>query len=52
MKMTPIHMDPFSLVGRDVLHRFVDESTSSSGSEQWYEGFILSYYKTTRDRLC
>ena len=47
---TPLNMDPFSLVGRHVYHRFIDESTSTStsGSEQWYEGFILGYNATTR----
>ncbi len=55
MKRKLIHLytsDPFSLVGRHVYHRFIDESTSSSGSdidlEQWYEGFFLGYNATTR----
>ena len=43
---TPLHMDPLSLVGRHIYHRFIDES--NSGSEDWYEGFILSYNATTR----
>ena len=40
------HTDPFSLVGRRVYHRFIDESNSDS--EDWYEGFILGYNATTK----
>ena len=40
------HTDPFSLVGRRVYHRFIDESNSDS--EDWYERFILGYNATTK----
>ena len=43
---TPLQMDPLSLVGRYVYHRFID--TSNSDEEHWYEGFILGYNATTR----
>ena len=37
-------VDPFSLVGRHVYHRFTDESSN----EKWYEGYILGYNASTR----
>ena len=37
-------LDPLSLVGRRVLHKFIDEQSQ----EKWYEGFILGYNPTTK----
>jgi len=36
--------DPLSLVGRHILHLFIDQD---SGCEHWYEGYILSYSPQT-----
>ena len=36
--------DPFSLVGRHVYHRFINDSNTDT----WYEGFILGYDAATR----
>jgi len=33
--------DPLSLVGKHILHLFIDKD---SGCEHWYEGYILSYH--------
>lgn len=35
--------DPFSLVGKEVNHRFIVES-----EEQWFHGFVLSYNTNTK----
>ena len=32
--------DPLSLVGRHIIHLFVDKN---SGKDHWYEGYILNY---------
>ena len=39
--LVPVHntLDPWSLVGRHVYHRFID----SESSEKWYEGYVLAY---------
>ena len=37
--------DPLWLVGRPILHKFIDEH---SREEEWYEGYILSYNAATK----
>ena len=41
---TPMSTDPFSLVGKEIHHRFIVES----GEEQWFCGFVLSYNTNTK----
>ena len=36
--------DPFSLIGKSVLHRF----TLDSGEDQWFKGIVLSYDSNTK----
>lgn len=36
--------DPFSLVGKEINHRFIVES----GEEQWFHGSVLSYNSNTK----
>lgn len=37
----PSHRDPFSLIGRRCLHRFIVDC-----GEEWFDGVILSYNAT------
>ena len=39
-----MYTDPFSLVGKEINHRFMLES----GEEEWFRGFVLSYNTNTK----
>jgi hypothetical protein len=41
---TPMPTSPFSIVGKEIQHRFIVES----GEEQWFCGFVLGYNTNTK----